>query len=230
MRFFLILALALSLGFFLGKKERPNHTFAETVYPASSFPIKEKKSFVFILYTYNQKDWIQRSLSSILEQDYDEYRIIIVDDGSTDGSLNLASAFLQENNQESKATFIQKKRKEGELTCLYQAISNLPDQEIVIPFNAKDFLSYEGALREMNLAFQDPDIWLASASTMDFPSYSPNDPGLFGFYAALFKQISINTLKEETGPYFYKGPIEKIAEGKYTEIPHVLHFSNQAAI
>lgn len=39
--------------------------------------------------TYNQREFIPETLESVLEQDYDDFEIIVADDGSTDGSQEL---------------------------------------------------------------------------------------------------------------------------------------------
>lgn len=43
---------------------------------------------------YNKKDYIERTLLSVLNQTYDDYEIVIVDDGSTDGSVEIVHKFL----------------------------------------------------------------------------------------------------------------------------------------
>ncbi|HCJ6521833.1 TPA: glycosyltransferase [Enterobacter cloacae] len=51
----------------------------------------------FVIITYNQKNTIRASLLSVLEQDYKNFRLIITDDGSTDGTkeeiLNVLNEF-----------------------------------------------------------------------------------------------------------------------------------------
>lgn len=42
---------------------------------------------------YNSKDWIVRTISSVLSQGYPNLRLIVVDDGSTDGSAEKVLAF-----------------------------------------------------------------------------------------------------------------------------------------
>ena len=42
--------------------------------------------FSLILPVYNVKDYLNRCVDSILKQDYDKYEVVLVDDGSTDGS------------------------------------------------------------------------------------------------------------------------------------------------
>lgn len=43
-------------------------------------------TFSLILPVYNVKDYLNRCVDSILKQDFDKYEVILVDDGSTDGS------------------------------------------------------------------------------------------------------------------------------------------------
>lgn len=42
-----------------------------------------------IIPAYNAEKWIDRCLDSVLNQDYDDYEVIVVNDGSTDNTLNM---------------------------------------------------------------------------------------------------------------------------------------------
>lgn len=44
------------------------------------------KYFTIIMPNYNNADWLEKSISSVTSQTFDDYRIIVVDDMSTDGS------------------------------------------------------------------------------------------------------------------------------------------------
>lgn len=48
-----------------------------------------------IIPLYNKETIIERTLNSVLSQDYDDYEVIIVDDGSTDGSASVAKRFIE---------------------------------------------------------------------------------------------------------------------------------------
>ena len=55
---------------------------------------------------YNKRDYIERCLRSVRAQTFEDYQIVVVNDGSTDGCERLAEPFLQEGdlliNQENR--------------------------------------------------------------------------------------------------------------------------------
>ncbi len=213
--FLLFLAAALLFGLKMGKKE----SLHSIITSEKEFPIKDRKTFVFLVYAYNQDSWVERTLQSIFEQEYDYYRVVFIDDGSTDATFGVASSFVAENNQEGRVVLIRNEEKLGLRTCLEQTIDQLLDQEIAIPLLAKDWLSHGGVLTRMNEVFQNPDVWLASSSSVTFPSYEILPSGLKSFYAALFKQMPSSGRSLES--------VETLAKGRTRHLNDVLFFNNQ---
>jgi len=58
-----------------------------------------KMKYSFIVPIYNGEKYIDRCLNSILKQDYDNYEIIIVNDGSTDYSLEILNKYREKYKQ-----------------------------------------------------------------------------------------------------------------------------------
>jgi cellulose synthase/poly-beta-1,6-N-acetylglucosamine synthase-like glycosyltransferase len=92
--------------------------------------VNKEKPFVSVLVpAYNESVGIVDSVKSLLDQDYDNYEIIIVDDGSTDdtyekamdafGKNKLASVFTKENDGKGMALNFAADKAKGEyLMCL----------------------------------------------------------------------------------------------------------------
>lgn len=51
--------------------------------------------FSVIIPIYNREHLIRETLSSVLEQEFDDYEVIVVDDGSTDQSAAVVEAYPQ---------------------------------------------------------------------------------------------------------------------------------------
>lgn len=225
----LCLLTSIFVGFQMGMNF-PKKQMAAIAEEEKQYPLKERKTFVFLLYAYNQADWVERSLRSIFEQEYDYFRIVFIDDGSKDNTFAVAKRFIEGNNQSSRTLLIRNDERLGVAECFYQAIGNLLDQEIVVPIFAKDWLSHSGALTRLNLIFQNPDIWAASSEVISFPSYEIAANGMQCFYAAIFKQIPIQSLrkteKTKMDSHFYLSPLNEVAQRKTKQVKDILYFNN----
>lgn len=56
--------------------------------------------FTICIPVYNRKDTIIRTLSSIMTQNFQSYEVIIVDDGSTDGTDIVVKQYLDEKEDD----------------------------------------------------------------------------------------------------------------------------------
>ena len=54
--------------------------------------------FSIIIPVYNKEMYIKKCLDSIINQNYDNYEIIIVNDGSTDNSQEIVEGYAKNNS------------------------------------------------------------------------------------------------------------------------------------
>ncbi len=228
-RVILTLFVALT-GFWFGRV--PEKQKALNIYPEKEFPMAEHKSFVIVMYAYNQALWCERALRSVFEQEYDHYRVVLIDDGSTDGTSEKASQFIADNNQSKKATLIRNEAKIGKIACLYRAVDSCLDREIVIPLDAKDWMSSPSSLSCLNIAYQNPDVWLTFSPTIDYPSYEIGEADQPSFYALLFKKISLEDFFKKghfaMNPEVYLAQLVDLSEGKTRKLQEPIAFFNRA--
>ena len=52
-----------------------------------------------IVPVYNARNYIERCIDSLVHQTYDNYEIIIIDDGSTDGSADICDKYALEDTR-----------------------------------------------------------------------------------------------------------------------------------
>ena len=55
--------------------------------------------FSVVIPVYNVKSYLSECVNSVLYQTYDDYEIVLVDDGSTDGSSELCDKYAKEKLQ-----------------------------------------------------------------------------------------------------------------------------------
>ena len=177
--------------------------------------LKEHKSFVFVLYSHNWGPWCQRTLQSVFAQDYNNYRVIVIDDASIDATETLAKEFIVQNGQDEKVVFIKNETHLGYFPSLQRAINCCLEGEIVIPIDLKDWLASPDVLVKLNRIYQNPKVFFVSSSAIEYPSYWPQKEGLPSFYASLFRQASdLHGLKQ-------------LAKGKTADLNEPLLFSNK---
>ncbi len=232
-RLILVFLVALG-GFWFGKTPQPKKSKSSiVVHPETDFPIVEHKSFVVVIYAHNQALWCERALRSIFEQDYDHYRVVLVDDGSTDRTVEKANQFIVDNNQADKVILIHNETRIGEPASLYRAIDGCLDREIIIPLNAKDWFSSPLALNRFNVAYQNPDVWMSFAQSIDYPSYEIAKATQTSYYAALFKQIRLADLYQNghftSSLDAYLTPLIQMSGGRIRHLSEPLAFCNLAS-
>jgi len=131
----------------------------------------DEKPMVFVILSYNNKDWFEQNLSSVTIQQYHNYRIIYIDDASTDGTGDLVSEFIKKNNLEDRCTLIRNSTRKGVSANWYKAINLCKPHEIVINLDGDDWLAHEYVLYYLNRIYHNERVWLTYGQFIEFPLY-----------------------------------------------------------
>ena len=96
--------------------------------------IFKKPTISVVMPTYNREDLLPRSIESILDQTYDDFEFIIVDDGSTDNSIELIKFYQKKDkrirliqNETNKGISYSRNRGMDEAKGRYVAIMDSDD-------------------------------------------------------------------------------------------------------
>ncbi|MCI6997933.1 MAG: glycosyltransferase [Eubacterium sp.] len=57
------------------------------------------KKISVVIPVYNSAEWLPVCLESVLGQTYSNLEVVVVDDGSTDGSTEMLKMYAQQNNK-----------------------------------------------------------------------------------------------------------------------------------
>lgn len=221
----------------------------------AKYPVTEKKTFVVVITSYNNETVCERNLFSILDQTYDNYRIIFVDDCSTDKTYEKVQKFIKERNQEERVTLIHNDMRKLKLFNLYRAYTSCNDDEIIVCLDGDDWISHRNVLKELNHYYQNPDVWLTYGSAINHPKYEKKDGSIISdddllnnrardlqfnismirtFYAGLFKKIKLKDLLYQgkflpsADDFAFMIPMIEMSPTHSLFIPDVLYIINDS--
>lgn len=113
-------------------------------------------NFVFVVPSYNNRDWVGRNIGSIIAQKYTRWRVIYVDDASTDGTVEFAKSFVGKVDKQGSSPvkrnsdrfeFITTEKNLGPAASRYAACRMAEDDEVVCMLDGDDWLSGPNALQ-----------------------------------------------------------------------------------
>ncbi len=136
------------------------------------FPVLEHKPFVVVVPSYNNEKWIKKNLSSILEQRYDNFRIIYINDASTDGTGLAAEKFFKEHVLSIPYDLWNNSRNLGASENIYQAVMSCENDEIIVMVDGDDWLAHDHVLERLNEVYADPDVWMTCGNHLQYIPYT----------------------------------------------------------
>ncbi len=129
-----------------------------------------EKSLVLIISSYNNRTWVEKNVTSVCMQRYSHYRVIYIDDCSTDGTYESACEIVRRYGHEHRWTFVRNKQRRKLVANLYNAIHACADDDIVIELDGDDWLPHEHVLSHINSVYtENPSLWLTYGQFKTFP-------------------------------------------------------------
>lgn len=176
------------------------------------------KRFVIVIPSYKNVKWCEKNITSVINQNYEDYRVIYTDDNSPDGTFNKISSIVNASSKSSKFKVYKNETRLGALENLYNMITSCDDDEIILTLDGDDWLANDNVLNTLNNYYSKEDIWMTYGQYQNYPDngigiackipddviqgksyrkYSWCSSHLRTFYAWLFKKIKIEDLKYE---------------------------------
>ncbi|KKP96101.1 MAG: hypothetical protein US13_C0001G0045 [candidate division TM6 bacterium GW2011_GWE2_36_25] len=149
-----------------------------------------EKSFVIVITSYNNERYCEKNLASVLNQNYSNFRVIYIDDCSTDKTSKITEEYIKNNDHQKKISFFKNKQRNLKLANLYQIIHTLPDEEVVIELDGDDYLAHPHVLKIINQKYHETNALIVHATYENQP-------------ANLAEQLKLQHFSQET-PYFVK--------------------------
>jgi len=128
-----------------------------------------EKRIVVIIPSFNNAASYQTNLFSVINQEYDNYHIIYIDDASNDGTGQLVQQFIVDNNLNERITFIQNSYNRKALANMYKSFSYCNANDIILEVDGDDALAHNQIFKNINELFSTQDVWFAYAQYKNVP-------------------------------------------------------------
>jgi glycosyltransferase involved in cell wall biosynthesis len=214
-----------------------------------------EKPMVVIIPSYNNINWYQQNLSSVFMQNYSNYRVVYVDDCSSDGTADAVENYVQATNQTHRFTLCRNLERANSTANYYGAIHSCKDHEIAVLIDGDDWLYHANVLKKLNEIYSTRDVWYTHGRLIEHPNGSTawcepipkkimekrayrnfkHPTHLRTFYVWLYKKIRLQDFLYEggflkmTGDMAMMYPIAEMAEERHAfmhEVNYVYNIAN----
>ena len=133
--------------------------------------------YCFVTPVYNAQPWIAKSIRSMQSQKFADFRAVIMDANSTDGTVAAAMAQIGEDSRFELC-------ESGSRACPLEntvngikRVSQNPEDIIVI-VDGDDWLKHDRVLNQLEEVYASGDVWLTYGSHQDFKNTWKHQLGL----------------------------------------------------
>jgi glycosyltransferase involved in cell wall biosynthesis len=125
---------------------------------------------VILITSYNNRNYLFNNLKSVFAQDYSNYRVIYVDDDSSDGTANEVEHLVKAYRKEDRFTLIRNKLRVGALCNIYHAVHSCDDRKLVVSLDGDDWFPHQNVLKIINTVYSTQNVWLTHGSLIEYPN------------------------------------------------------------
>lgn len=129
-----------------------------------------EKPMVIIIPSFNNQAICIKNIQSAHQQQYNNFRIIYIDDASTDATYRVIKEYIETNQLQSRITLIHNDVNRGALYNLYHTIHTCADDEIMVTLDGDDWLKHDHVLQRLNQEYTDPNVWMTYGQCEFWPS------------------------------------------------------------
>ncbi len=183
--------------------------------------------FTIVIPAYNCEEWVEKNLNSALEQEYDNFDVVYINDASTDNTQMKVEEILSNSNKKFK--LVSNKKNVRALKNLYDHITTAKDGTIILTLDGDDYLADNNVLSYLNSVYNSTDCWLTVGSYMQNDNYQVVTPEhvteeywntnirkkhwsfshLRTFKKELFEKINVKDMIDEDNE-FYKFTFDRV--------------------
>lgn len=129
----------------------------------------EEKPFVILVMSYNNENYVEQNIKSILAQNYQNYRVLYFDDASSDNTFEKVKHYTKESKE--RFSLFKNPKNRGAMANHWHAIQMCEDDEIVVVLDGDDHFPHKEVLSRLNHYYQNPDVWLTHSRHIEYTDH-----------------------------------------------------------
>ena len=122
--------------------------------------------FHIITAMYNVEEWIEENIQSLKEQTCENFQAILVDDLSTDDTVNLARAAIQDDDRFQLIVNQERKFKTRNVVEAIEA-ANPDPEDVIVMVDGDDRLAHKEVLKKLESVYRLKHCWMTYGSFSD---------------------------------------------------------------
>jgi len=160
--------------------------------------MKEYPLISVLVPAYNHEKYVGKTLNSVLEDQYPNKELVIIDDGSTDDTTRIIEDWVNLHKDEMEIKF--QSRKNGGITKTLNDLIYLSNGEYILFIHSDDYLVAGGIMKRYDYLQEHPEklAVFADCFVIDKEDKKIHNSGLSDFYYAdKSKYLNPDTLRKE---------------------------------
>jgi len=131
-------------------------------------------NFKIVIPMYNVEEWVERTVSSIVNQNYENFRCVFIDDCSTDKTASIVSKLIE---GDSRCSLLVNENRQLALSNIYKGFEflNCDDEDVLLTVDGDDWLDGENVLDILKDAYEKTNCLLTYGNYTTWPEgfYQP---------------------------------------------------------
>lgn len=142
--------------------------------------MEKQNKFKIIIPSYNNEEWVEPNMASIINQTYTNYDVLYINDASTDSTLEKVNTIIKDYRLLNfKVITNQQNQKRGfNISPFNKHIKNYMDsgEDIIVFVDGDDWLSDNDVLNNLNTFYNKNNSWMTYGGMYCYPSGNVANP------------------------------------------------------
>lgn len=131
--------------------------------PAAASADAQKIRFLIVSASYQCAAWVERCLRSVQQQSYGHFKMVMIDDCSTDGTIDKARQLVGDDPRFQLVANETRCFPLANIVRATELVGGGPDDVIVI-LDGDDWLAHDRVLERLAAVYADPEVWMSYGS------------------------------------------------------------------